>query len=145
MAIQASMDIYLNEKKDGTYTYDAIFRLLKDTGWGNRESSLYTVLMPNDQDDFNWIDFSEDEQKVINILKIKQELNEVGGIELIFDNSSIGINLLLYPECRISVIFSINRKVIMEQITDANWYFEKLILSLENKYFIESFEFTQTM
>jgi hypothetical protein len=79
----------------------------------------------------------------LSLLDKKQIANEIGGIELYFDDSDTGINVLFFPNSRISISLSINRRKISNRYTDINWYIENLLLPMKEKLSVESFSFTE--
>lgn len=142
MSIQATIDIYFNEEKK--VTHSQILDIFLASDWKNADNNKFRML-PLGDGDYSWVDYTEDEKEAKVLLDSKLDDGEVGGIELFYDRSGIGIELLLFPDSQLSVSLSINRKTKFKSHTDIDWYIEKILLPLEQKIEIESFEFVEQL
>lgn len=140
MSTQATMDIFINEfdKK----TYGDIFDILISANWRNSQNNDFKMILLGDED-YYWIEYTSVPKEARTLLMNKQKAKEVGGIELFYENTGIGIELLMFVDNRISVSFSINRKTKLKAHTDFEWYLEKILLPLEEGLEIEAFEISE--
>lgn len=140
MSIQATMDIYFNEidKKK----YGDIFDILISANWGNFQNNDFKMILLGDED-YSWTDYTSDFNEARTLLMHKQKANEVGGIELFYEATDIGIEVIFFVDNQISISFSINRRMKFGFHTDFEWYIKKILLPLEERLEIERFEISE--
>ncbi|MGL4695506.1 hypothetical protein [Enterococcus larvae] len=142
MSIQATIDIYFNEGK--RVKHSQILDIFLASDWKNMDNNKFRML-PLGDEDYSWISYTEDEKEAKVLLNSKLDAGEVGGIELFYNKSGIGIEMLLFTDSQLSISLSINRKTKFKSHTDIDWYIEKILLPLEQQIEIESFEFVEQL
>lgn len=96
-------------------------------------------------EDYSWTEYTTVVEEAKSLLVSKQNANEVGGIELFYNNTDIGIEIIMFIDNQISISLSINRKTKLKSHTDVEWYMKKILLPLEEHLDIENFEFIEQM
>ena len=144
MSTLASLDIKLSRKKAIQISTESIIKALMSNGWNilNNGNILYLPL--GDQDDFDWQENALNQSDFFNIIEQKVRKNEIIGVGITWKDSVIGGTLLINPAFDISFSLTINRKRLFSNVTDVNWYLEKLLPCLETDLMtVERFSFSQ--
>ena len=145
MSISASLDVAIASKPGYSITSSEIISILAKNGWKIKNENKILYLPLGDDDDFDWQEDQITESEFYEIAKQKQNNNEVIGVGMIWENTSIGGTLLVYPDHKISFSLSINLKTISNGATDVNWYLDKILPYLESDLTtIETFSFIQS-
>lgn len=114
-----------------------VVRLLNELGWKYYDDEKNIEYLPlNDDDDFNWQKNYLSENQLQELINNKQNNLELVGINLYYENSYEGINLLAKSTSKIIIGLTINRKTIennRESITDIGWYFNNIIQRLRER------------
>ncbi len=71
-------------------------------------------------------------EQILNIIDLKQDKNELVGIDLCFNREDLGITLLANDTTDITLAIDINRKEYPDRTTDFVWYYENIIVALRN-------------
>lgn len=69
-----------------------------------------------------------DLNELIDIIAKKEAAGEIIGLLMLWDNTNIGVHLIIHSELELLFDISVNRKVLNldnEKITDVNWYYRK--------------------
>lgn len=95
-------------------------------GWTFNNCGNKFYLPLNDRDEFNWTIENISDDELFSILENKHTLDEMIGISMLWKESNSGGEFLFYRD---KLIFSItvNRQILLDSITDVNWYLEKII------------------
>lgn len=125
--------------------------MLKDLisgGWSIINNNSISYLSIGDDGDYDWQEDDMPLDDFFNIVRIKEKNSEVIGIMLRWKDSEIGGSFLIYSNLEITFSICINRKKVNlgnnEEITDINWYIERLIILLKSKnYIVESFSYEE--
>lgn len=151
--VKVSFDTSINIKlaRKGEEKIDSI-TLIKDLingGWNIINNNIILYLPVGDDGDYDWQENEMTPCDFFDIVKTKEENSEVIGVEIRWEDSKIGGNLFIYPNLEITFSICINRKKVKlnngEEITDINWYNERLIILLKSKnYIIESFSYEES-
>ncbi|WP_144687022.1 hypothetical protein [Acetivibrio clariflavus] len=84
-----------------------------------------------DNDDYDWQSEEIDLEQLMDIIDKKEKQNEVIGVILYWDKSSIGMQLLIWNSGKLPFILTINRKILNDNteinVTDVNWYLERIL------------------
>lgn len=80
---------------------------------------------------------------VTQLLDDKQKAEKVGGIKFYYQETGVGIEVLLFPDSKLSISFSINRKIKRTHHTDIDRYLERFLLPLEKGVSVKYFEFSE--
>ncbi|RZF53644.1 hypothetical protein EXE30_06625 [Acinetobacter halotolerans] len=104
-----------------------ILELIYQAGWNFNDHGLKAYLPIHDNDDFNWNFDAISDEELLLILNHKNSLREMLGVVLTWRDSNIGGEFLLDFEGGITVSLSINRQILLENITNVNWYLERII------------------
>ena len=144
MSTQVSLSIKLSRRGNNVLSSVQIIQILVNNGWNltNNGKTLYLPL--GDKDDFNWQEEFLTTIDFFDLVKRKEQSNEIIGVGLYWDGTEIGGTLLLHQDHNISFSVSINRKILFGNITDVNWYLERILPCLEtDAMIIEHFSFSQ--
>lgn len=147
VSISSSIDIKLVDKYNSDNFCWTIIHTLKNNGWKlfNDRKVLYLPLGDNDEYDWRREELTVDELKAI--IEEKEKSNEVVGIELTWENTKIGGDLLIFDTNGFSFNITVNKKFInddnLTKIIDISWYIEKLIPYLLEHFIIEHISFEQ--
>lgn len=140
MSIQATMDICFNEIEKKAY--GDIFDILISANWKNFQNNDFKMILLGDED-YSWTNYTSDFEEARALLMKKQKTNEVGGIELFYEATDIGIEVIFFVDNQISISFSINRRMKLRAHTDFEWYMKRILLPLEERLEIEKFEISE--
>lgn len=120
-----------------------ILRLFQASGWDINDHG-HICYLPLGDEDFDWqIVPASEKETVLSILREKSSKSEIIGINLVSENTNIGLVTLFYPALtKISLSAEINRKMIDGMdITDFSWYLKEFIpIFLKAGMSIESIE-----
>jgi len=103
-----------------------------------------------DKDVFEWQEKEISIKTLTDILKAKQDANEIIGITMSWKDTGIGGDFLFWPKNEL-LTFSMNingtrQTIELEsdyKITDFQWYLPKLLMSLNKVWTVEYFSFDQ--
>ena len=159
MSVEASISIRIkNTKTQKLATQTEILEILINNGWKAIYPSGYVLYLPvGDKDMFDWQEEKINIPSLMKIVKKKEKTNELIGIGLIWQDSEIGGNVLLRHEKDMSekkiytsMSFSLGgeRKMLMNEdgfeITDVNWYLQRLLPALNQEGFtVEFFKYQE--
>ena len=134
MSRSISIDVKL--ASDQKISACSIIETLIKLGWNPIIDGSINYLPINDNDMYNWTKEQMSVNQLLEISEIKERNKEVIGVDMYWDDSSIGICLLIFDSGNISFDLSINRKYIDEsiQLIDFNWYASKILPGLYNEY-----------
>ena len=130
MSISASIDVSI--LKNDIYNFSAKDLLLEmiDKGWKTRKNNKICYL-PLGDELFDWIEEEISELDLMKIILKKEQNNEIIGIVLFWEDTDIGISMLIFQNCQVTFNITINRmkldNVSNIDITDINWYIKKII------------------
>lgn len=126
MSISAVLYVYFEKALDIVSLIDDLLQ----SGWSYDDHGKISYLPIHDEGSFNWqVESLENWDKVKPIIVSKIELEELVGLALTWNDSSIGGEILASPrENYVSFSLSINRKVLDDgRSTDFSWYEERFI------------------
>jgi hypothetical protein len=148
MSISASIDIKLAAKTNSIKSHRAVIEILNNSGWKILNNNKAVYLPLGDDGDYDWRSEELDYDALMNIIEKKANNDEVVGVELVWKDTEIGGQLLIFNSTELSFNITINRKYIytdsLLNLVDVNWYIEKLITYLSDRYAIEQFSYQQT-
>lgn len=144
MSINASLDIRLYSKGNYVISSAQIIQAFINSGWNIQQKEKILYLPFGDHDDYDWQEKILSKDAFFELIEKKEEANEVIGVGLFWDDTGIGGTLLLLSNESISFSITINRKILLNNITDVNWYLERIFPCLETDALgIEHFTFSQ--
>jgi len=113
----------------------SVIKLLVKIGWGFWDQNGNVTYLPlNDDGMFDWQSAFMNEENIYDILRQKEQMNEILGVILYWKKSETGIIFLAEDLENIQFIAEINRREIvskdMTKETDKNWYLERIIVPL---------------
>ncbi len=124
MSIMASIDFKLS--KEGLTPVDIILGLMRH-GWKMYDYGYKMYLPINDDDMFDWQRTKISDNEILEILKKKEELGELLGVFLSWQDTNIGGDFLIYQDCFVSIILNCGRQTNKDNSTNFDWYLPKLI------------------
>lgn len=108
---------------------------LSSVGWTYyNKNNMVRYLPLGDNDDFCWKEESFSDKEVYDLIETKQERNELIGIDMYFEKSSLGITVLARDTKEIILNLDINRKTIeksRDSFTDIGWYFSSILQNIK--------------
>lgn len=117
-----------------------VIDLLSQNGWRLLNDGYVSYLPIGDNDNFNWTGNKISVDELMRILEQKEKNKELIGIRMIWQDTEIGGDFLLWDKdvannekifTPISFVLDGNRKLIPNiepfKITDVNWYLTKLL------------------
>ena len=146
MSVIASFDILFI--KNNVYNFSAKSLLYEMTrgNWNFRKNDKICYLPLNDEL-FEWKEENILESEFIEIIDKKEQNHETVGVILYWQNTDIGISMLIFQDCQVSFNIGINRLKLDSvndiDITNMNWYIEKIINCCK-KFEIVEVNFNQT-
>ncbi len=144
MSITASIDIKLSCKEQKIMTSQEILKRFINNGWAVKNNDKILYLPLGDDDMFEWLDDLVNESELFEIIAKKEQANEIIGVGLTWRDTNIGGTILIYPNFDLTINLTINRRKLFNDITDVNWYLEKIISCFDNSAVdVESFSFSQ--
>ena len=149
MSISSSIDVRLYSSKKSVYPYDIYISFLKN-GWTDKINGMINYLPFDDNGMFNWQSAELSTQNIPLLINAKVKANETLGFMFIKQTDlppgkQIGVTLLYHVDTEVySIILSINRKKVSEEITDVNWYLSEIYKIIHHAgYEIESIKFEE--
>ena len=142
MSVSASIDLRIVDISSGEVILPTkTLTVLAKNGWDLINQYGYAGYLPiNDNDEFNWQGEKMTESSLMEIVQKKEDIGELIGVNIYWQNTDIGGSVLLYPEkiasqkkihTPMSFICDGNRKILSDfghfKITDVNWYLTKLL------------------
>jgi len=93
---------------------------------------------------YNWTEEKITISELYEIARIKEQAHEVVGVDLYWNDTNIGVSLLIFNPYEILFGININRKYIDEkaQLIDFNWYATKILLGLNDVFNIAQYSFS---
>lgn len=148
MSVSASISVLLARKNNKKISAIHLINTFITGKWRLQDKGKISYLPLGDYDDFDW-QFNEISiEELIGIVNKKEARGEIVGLGMLWDATDVGVQLLIHSELELSFSININRRVINslnnENITDINWYAERVIgLLKESDYIVESFSFEE--
>ncbi len=148
MSLDTSINMKLARKGDKKIDVITLLKDLISGGWNIINNNSISYLPIGDDGDYDWQENDMILDDFFNIVRTKEENSEVIGVMLRWKESEIGGSFLIYSNLEITFSICINRKKIKlgnnEEMTDINWYIERLIILLKSKnYIVESFSYEE--
>lgn len=139
MSISASIDISF--AKNDIYNFsviDVIDAMLKNNWKVINKKGVY-YLPFGDDDLFDWHEKEINLKELKKIIEQKENAKETIGLVFYWESTDIGVTMLQFDDHMISFILNINRVKITSldfmDITDVNWYLERIIPCFNKKNF----------
>jgi predicted RNase H-like nuclease len=144
MSISATLYINLAPRANQNISSVQVIKLLIDSGWRMNNEGGICYLPLGDKDAFDWKADLLSENDFFDLVLKKEDANEVVGVDLFWADTEVGVILLMHGNNKFSFGADIYRKTLAGNITDVNWYLERIIPHLNNDSFvIENFQFVQ--
>lgn len=148
MSLDTSINIKLVRKGDKKIDSIILIKDLISGGWNIINHNSISYLPIGDNGDYDWQENDITLYDFLNIVRTKEENSEAIGVMAMWKDSEIGGSFLIYSNLEITFSICINRKKIKlgnnEEMTDINWYIERLIILLKSKnYIVESFSYEE--
>lgn len=140
MSIAASLDISWSRPQATL----PIVHCLLQKGWCFDDHGQTTWLPIGVCDFGDWQSGTVDEAALLKIVSRKDALGEPAGIVLTWQSSQVGGQFLFFDPKQLSINLNINRMEIQSGLTDASWYFQRILQPLHKAGITaESFQFKQ--
>jgi len=144
MSSLISLDIRIESKE--MLTVKSFIQDVINAGWSVIKDKKITYLQLGDKEMFDWVDEEIDIEEFLLIVDEKEQSEEVVGVSVYWSGTEIGGNVLVYNGNNISFLFIINTIYLDKhcQIPDFNWYSERILPYLINKYHVAEYKFDFT-
>lgn len=141
MSTSFSLDVQL-ETNNSIHCRDIIEILLQNS-WNILKNEKITYLPFNDDDMFDWTVSNISANEFLKLADKKENVKELIGVELYWENTDVGGHLLLSSGTDFSFVWNINTIFLESElkIPDFNWYAEKTIKSLKQYYHVLDYKF----
>jgi len=141
MSRSISLDIELasNEK----IPIRTILQTLINLGWNPIFDGTVNHLPVDDNDMYDWTKESLTVEQLLALADLKEQKNEVFGVDVYWDKSQIGASLLIFNQNEMSFSLDINRKFIDGStfLVDHNWYATRILDGMSSKFNIGQYVF----
>ena len=108
-----------------------VINLFNESGWKYYDLENNIEYLPlGDEDEFDWQKKILSDSELQEIINNKQDKFELVVLNLYYENSDVGITLMVKNTKEIIIDLNINRKTVennRESITDIGWYFNNII------------------
>ena len=132
MGLSASININLYIKSEvliKEIPQLSVLNLFRESQWKFADVQGKKIYLPlHDNESYNWNYESVSDEYLFNIFKQKAKEKEIIGVRLFWENSDLGVDLLLCSD--LTMIFSIergNRPINHYGITDFDWFLSRII------------------
>ena len=130
LSISINMKLYVkNNTTSKNITQIDILKIFKKSQWKFADTQGQQTYLPlHDNESYDWNYGNFDDKYLFNIFELKEIAKELIGVRLFWENSDLGIDLLLSPD--LTMIFSIergNRPVTHYGVTDFDWFLSRII------------------
>ena len=118
-----------------------IIDTLIESGWGCGNEKHYLPVGDNDM--YNWQSKKITDFEWRSVLYRKIDENEAIGVELFWKNREISISVLIFSPIEISITIARNPKYLNAtcKILNVNWYLEKTVFVLQEKFTIYAYTY----
>jgi hypothetical protein len=150
MSVSASINVHL--PKNGIIHKPAIeiIQVLISSGWTLSHNGYIGYLPLGDKDSFDWQEKEINIETLTDILKAKEDANEIVGVIMTWQNTEIGGTFLFWTNEKYETFtmgISIDRQTMAldddYKITNFQWYLSKLLPPLNKVWTVEYFSFEQ--
>ena len=151
MSISASIDITLKDLNNTRCLAVEVIQILMNCEWNLHHNGDISYQPIGTKKIVTWEHRAITFEDLTKILKIKEDAHEINGVIITWKDTDIGGDLLFWPKkisCKtLSLNFNAFRPTIKLQenyeITDFQWYLEKLLPPLNDAFGVEYFSFEQ--
>ena len=144
MSVSASLNITLASRDNQPLSSRKIIDSLLNSEWCLVNNNKIYYLPLGDDDDFDWQENQITKDNFFEIVKQKEDTKEIIGVGLTWANTDIGVILLIHTNYQLSFSLTVNRKKLQGNITNFNWYLEKILPCFETSFMtVENFSFGQ--
>lgn len=148
MSVSASISVQLERRNNKKIFATQLIQAFIIGKWRIQDRGKILYLPLGDDDNFAWQYNEITIDELLDIVDKKESCREIIGLLMLWDRTDIGVHLLIHSELQISFSIDVNRKIINNldnvNITDVNWYLEKIIgLLRKSNYIVESFSFEE--
>lgn len=132
MGLSIGIDIKLyikNNISNQNITQTDILKIFKKSQWKFADAQGQQTYLPlHDDESYDWNYGNFGDKYLFDIFELKEIAKEIIGVRLFWENSDLGIDLLISPD--LTMTFSIergNRPVTHYGITDFDWFLSRII------------------
>ena len=136
MSRQVFLDIKIESHE--TVSAQSIIEQLLRQGWTPLKNGEILHLPIGDQGDYNWISDAISYEEFCAQTAVKEQKGETIGVNLYWEDTDIGISLLITEPNQLLIDLGINRRYLDESVclTDFNWYAERILVGLQKQYHV---------
>lgn len=148
MSVVSSINISFIRNDVYDFTIIDLINAMLINNWKMVRNEKICYLPLGDDDLFDWNEKRILESELCDIVKQKEVSKEIVGIVFYWENTDIGLSMLIFQDYQISFSININRVKIdfsnVIDITDVSWYLEKIIPCFNSKKFkIQNLNFSE--
>lgn len=122
MSVDAGIKFRLIAENGPQAALDALL----DSEWHGGEDGWWCIPLGEDASEWRLI-HGADRRNVVELLHAKMDADEVFGICMVWGDSEIGGEFLIFPSCDVVFSPTINRVKQGPRTTDVSWYLSRLI------------------
>lgn len=140
-----SKDAYI-ELNCGRYSdkISEFIELMYLSGWKHFDKNGNTTLVPLGSNDYEWTEIKINVEDLKMLIEKKQSEHEKICVTFFYEDTDVGITLIANNTSEIMLNLNINRRTIVNDITDIGWYFSTIIVELKKREcFIDSIKFEE--
>lgn len=140
-------DYNINLKLHNNNKGSDFIKVLLEAGWRVFNNKEITFLPLRDNGEFNWVSKASNIEEIFNIIDEKERSNEVIGLVLYWRKTNIGVRVTFKSIDDINIALDINRKEIkgLNNMTNVNWYFERLIEPINCNFTLDSITYAEKL
>ena len=151
MSISASIDITLSKFNNRRCSASSITKVLMEHGWNLYHNNNINYQPIGSKEIVPWVYESISFESLTKILDTKENLHEINGVMMTWNNTEVGGDFLFWPEGTPRT-FSLNLNAFKPmiqlqewyEIIDFQWYLEKLLPPLNDEFGVEYFSCKQS-
>ena len=142
MSRTISLDIKLDLQEK--LTVISLLEALVSSGLNPIINDTINCLPIDDNEMYNWTKIKGCISELYDIVSVKEKDNEVIGVDLYWNNTDVGVTLLIFNPHDISFSIDINVKYFDQktQLIDFNWYSSKILLALNDAFNVTQYTFS---
>ena len=146
MSVSASIDVSFIKNDISNFSATDLIETMLHNNWTIKKDNKICYLPVGDEL-FEWEENEISETKLMEIVYQKELKHETIGVILFWENTDVGVSMLIFQDYQISFNITVNRikmnDLNCDDITDVNWYLTKIITCFFN-YKISEISFNQT-
>jgi len=139
MSVSASIDVVLFNKQNYIFSILDVINMMLNNNWKIENEGKISYLPLGDNGLYDWTENVITENQLKQIVRQKELEKETIGVIFYWENTDIGVSMLVLQDNQITFNLNINRVQIESlkfmKVTDVNWYLNRIIPCLNTEKF----------